>query len=310
MHTPWNLLNLEELGALRARGRDVVPFLQGQLSADLAHLTADRSLLAGHHNPQGRVLAVLRLIELAPGEVLAILPRELAATTARRLASYILRAKVELADESANWRIEGLVSAAAPAPASDLPAAPGGVARRGHSLAVRVGEHPARWLIISPSAPAAPEPHFDLSACAIAAPQLWRRLALANGEPQVYAATSGEFVAQMLNLDVLGAVDFDKGCYTGQEVIARAHYRGRVKRRLQRFRSTGPLALQPGDAGELADGRTLRVVDAAQLADGSCEFLAVAPLVTNGASAGGAPAAAAAPRLQVAQLPLPYALPG
>ena len=66
--------------------------------------------------------------------------------------------------------------------------------------------------------------------------------AIAAGEPQVFAATSEAFVAQMLNLDLLGAIAFDKGCYTGQEVIARAHYRGRVKRRMQRF-VTGPRAL-------------------------------------------------------------------
>jgi hypothetical protein len=81
----------------------------------------------------------------------------------------------------------------------------------------------------------------------------------------------------MLNLDVLGAIAFDKGCYTGQEVIARAHYRGRVKRRLQRFRSRGPLDLKPGDRGELADGRSFTVVEAVRLVDGRCEFLAVAP---------------------------------
>ena len=79
----------------------------------------------------------------------------------------------------------------------------------------------------------------------------------------------------MLNLDVLGAIAFDKGCYTGQEVIARAHYRGRVKRRMQRFVTHAPRALQPGDAAELTDGRSFKVVEAAQHADGRCEFLAV-----------------------------------
>ena len=97
--------------------------------------------------------------------------------------------------------------------------------------------------------------------------------AIAAGEPQVYAATSEAFVAQMLNLDLLNAIAFDKGCYTGQEVIARAHYRGRVKRRMQRFVTEAPAApLQPGDsrsarrwprvsrgAGRAAPGRSLRV---------------------------------------------------
>jgi folate-binding protein YgfZ len=322
MYAQWNLLPLEHLGALRARGRDVVSFLQGQLSADLMQLCAERSLLAGYHNPQGRVLALLRLIESAPGEVLAILPRELVEPVASRLGAFILRSKVELADESHAWRIAGLLGpsiAESPATAAPgvaplappfalvLPGTVRGVARLGRSFALRVGERPARWLIVSPAGASAGD--AGLGRCAPAAPELWRRVAVETGEPQVYAATSGEFVAQMLNLDVLGAIAFDKGCYTGQEVIARAHYRGRVKRRLQRFRTDEPRPLQPGDAGELADGRAFRVVDAVRLPEGGCEFLAVTALATAEPRAADTPAPASAPRLRAMELPLPYALP-
>jgi len=144
--------------------------------------------------------------------------------------------------------------------------------------------------------------------------------AIAQGIAQVYAATSGQFVAQMLNLDCLDAISFSKGCYTGQEVIARAHYRGRVKRRMQRFATSGPLPLEPGAALTLGDGRSALLVDSVRLADGSHEFLAVtgdadaippgeaadAP-VTGSSSA--APATTAAPMIATRQLPLPYALP-
>src|SRR5205807_7705889 len=92
---------LASLGVLRASGADVVPFLQGQLSNDMERLAPERSLLAGYHNAQGRVIALLRLVQAAPGEVLAVLPRELAAAVASRLAKFILRAKVRVADESA-----------------------------------------------------------------------------------------------------------------------------------------------------------------------------------------------------------------
>jgi thiopurine S-methyltransferase len=85
---------------------------------------------------------------------------------------------------------------------------------------------------------------------------------ISAGLPQVYAATTELFVAQMLNLDVIGAISFTKGCYTGQEIIARAHYRGRVKRRMQRFRSRAPCALKPGDSYRLLDGRSAQIVDA------------------------------------------------
>jgi folate-binding Fe-S cluster repair protein YgfZ len=120
----------------------------------------------------------------------------------------------------------------------------------------------------------------------------------------------------MLNLDVLNGIAFDKGCYTGQEVIARAHYRGRVKRRMQRFVSRDARQLTPGESGQLADGRTFKVVLATQLADGRCEFLAVAPMVgaereeTPAAGSGGAGAVpTSVATLAADQLPLPYSLP-
>ena len=318
MYPQVKLVPLESLGALRMRGVDVVGFLQGQLSNDVTQLDAARSLLAGYHNPQGRVLALMRLFEPAPGEVLALLPRELVGSVATRLRTFILRSKVELADDSQAWRIEGLIAAEADAPApspaagaapamppgAQLPAATAAVARLGESLVLRVGERPERWLSVSP---AGGHGESVFARCERGQSALWQRHAIANGEPQVYAATAGEFVAQMLNLDVLGAIAFDKGCYTGQEVIARAHYRGRVKRRLQRFRTAEPRPLQPGDTGELSDRRPFRVVDAVRLADG-CEFLAVAPLPGEPRTAE-APAPAGAARLEATQLPLPYELP-
>ena len=298
---------LESLGVLRVRGADAVSFLQGQLSNDLARLTPQRSLLAGYHNPQGRVLALLRLLELARDDLIAVLPRELSAPIVQRLAKFVLRAQVRLGDESALWAVAGLVSAGPPAaqptPAcarwQGLPDEPDGVARADDSIVVRLPGARARWLAVGPAGRSG-------AAAAPALLELWQRLAIEAGEPQVYAATSGEFVAQMLNLDALGAIAFEKGCYTGQEVIARAHYRGRVKRRLQRFVVQGSAGLAPGTAAELADGRAVRVVDAVQRADGSCEFLAVAPLQAD-------PGASAAPPsariLAARQLALPYPLP-
>ncbi|MGP8033949.1 MAG: YgfZ/GcvT domain-containing protein [Steroidobacteraceae bacterium] len=310
MTAPWNLLTLESLGAVRARGREAIAFLQGQLSADMTQLADDRSLLAGYHNPQGRVLALLRLIAPAPGEVLAVLPRELVAPVLARLSTFVLRSKVVLTDDSPAWRFEGLVQSGASVAPASLPQSAGAVGRCGQAFIARVGEAPARWLIATPAAAPAAAAGLGLEEYPRGDPQLWRRLAVEAGEPQVYAATCGEFVAQMLNLDALGAIAFDKGCYTGQEVIARAHYRGRVKRRLQRFRTVEPRSLEPGDAAELADGRALRVVDAVRIAGGRCEFLAVAPLIASGGEAAGeaAPAGGGA-RLDAVQLPLPYALP-
>ena len=413
MSNEWQLCGLDDFGVLRLRGPDGVRFLQGQVSNDVELLTPERSLLAGYHNPQGRAIAVLRPVMLAPDDLLAILPRELAPSVAARLGRFVLRAKVKIADESGAWRVSGLIAphvvgmagdglgggASAPAggtsaghgsgtggggaSASGGPDAGGsepgaasaaGGSAAGHSesspefearavswaaaqfeeararaaesgeqtfaaaqledadsvvelptvsalmlpdtvnsqsrsdstVIVRVGATPARWLIISPAGEKA-----LLSGCKPAERDAWRLLDIADGVPQVYAATSEEFVAQMLNLDALGGISFEKGCYTGQEVIARAHYRGRVKRRLQRFRSRGPARLAIGESGQLADGRAFKVVEAAQLTNGRCEFLAVTAMVGGGD--GGAdeqprPSAGAA-AIDAEPLPLPYALP-
>lgn len=300
MHGAISPVALDSLGVVRARGADARSFLQGQLSNDLALLAPERSLLAGYHNPQGRTIALLRLLELAPADLIALLPRELAGAVVARLSKFILRAKVKLTDDSAGWSIAGLIARQPPTAAQGaaLPAAANAVTRVDGSFIVRVPAEPARWLAARPvaAAPAFPAPAPTAAAVA------WERLAVASGEPEVYAATSEEFVAQMLNLDVLGAIAFEKGCYTGQEVIARAHYRGRVKRRLQRFVTRAPQALRPGDAGQLADGRGLRVARTVQLADGRCEFLAVAALAPG-------EAATTAPSVDAEPLALPYTLP-
>ena len=155
-------------------------------------------------------------------------------------------------------------------------------------------------------------------ACAPPAGVMTRAARIAVGLPQVYAATTELFVAQMLNLDVIGAISFTKGCYTGQEVIARAHYRGRIKRRMQRFLSAAPCALTAGENHRLQDGRNAQIVDAVQRADGRVEFLAVTtfsaavPVNADVIDAGATEAptmAASAQLLACTALELPYALP-
>lgn len=316
---------LPDFGAVRVQGADSVRFLQGQLSNDVQKLTAVNAMLAGLHTPQGRAVALLRLIKMGPDDVLAVLPRELAPAVAARLSKFVLRAKAKVTDASADWRFTGLIAppeartnadglptgspADASASAATLPAAMHGQAEIDSSFVVRVADAPARWLVATPVAMRSPATDR-----AVTDVESWRAFDIAAGLPQVYAATSEAFVAQMLNLDVLNAIAFEKGCYTGQEVIARAHYRGRVKRRMQRFRSVGSATLAIGDSGKFRDGRSFRVVDVVALSDGRCEFLAVAP-VSSGEDDAAEPATAStsavaeAASLDVESLPLPYALP-
>ena len=266
---------------LRFEGADAGKFLQGQLSNDLGRLSSGAILRAGLHNPQGRTVALLWLAARAENEILAMLPRELLDPVASQLRRYLLRSKLAISDISAGTPLLGAWA-------------------HGARLAL-----PQSWALTDDRAVLIGVAQTSESGPAHMTRQQWRALDIAAGQPQVYAATSAQFVAQMLNLDCVDAVSFTKGCYTGQEVIARAHYRGRVKRRMQRFESLHPCVLNPGDSGYLADGRAYRVIEALQRPDGCCEFLAVAPLPGAVAESG----AAAGEPLRAQALPLPYALP-
>lgn len=304
-------LPLDHLGVLAVRGPDARRFLNGQLSQDCLSLDAGTVRLAGLHNPQGRVLAVLRLAAWADDVVLCVLPRAAVPELLALLKRYLLRAKAELRDESDVWQVTGL--AAAPG-ATAADAATPGAARREHDALQWCHAPDGRSLRLAPRTGAQDGDGATPDAAALAA---WQLADIAAGLPEVHPATRGAFVAQMLNLDALGGISFTKGCYTGQEVIARAHYRGRVKRRLQRFEAALPAGRappSPGDALRLADGRSAQVVEAALRRDGRMEFLAVAPLPAAEVAADGGEAvetvpADAAPRIEATPLPLPYALP-
>jgi tRNA-modifying protein YgfZ len=266
--TPALVARLTTLGVLRVSGADASRFLQGQLSQDLTRLPAADSLLAGLHSPQGRVIAVLRL-GLQGEAILLILPRELAATVSAHLSRYVLRAKVRIEDVSEHATVYGIATP------------------EGRRLQVVAGDAP-------------PPPGTPLGE------SQWHLADIAAGLPQVYAATSGHFVAQMLNMDRLDGIAFTKGCYTGQEIIARAHYLGRVKRRMQRYLLTAGPAPRPGGTLRLAGGEEVQVVDSAGREDGTVELLAVAPCPQGAAPEVAPPGAGDA----LSALPLPYALEG
>ncbi len=276
-------------GVLAFHGADSAKFLQGQLSADMEKLARGASTLAGLHNPQGRVIALLGVVRTSAEEFLAALPLELVEPVAQRLRKYVLRAKVRIEIPGPTLQVYGVEAGARIAEISEIAWAD----RRlllvpvGHERYGAPGAEAERWTLA------------DLRA----------------GMPQVYAATSEQFVAQMLNLDLLGAIAFDKGCYTGQEVVARAHYRGRVKRRMQRWLNPSGSELRPGDAARGPDGRALTVVRAGPRDAGGQEVLAVgnyAATAEEGAPPVVAPAAttdSGAGIVVGGPLPLPYSLP-
>lgn len=280
---------LDDLAALTIRGLDAPTFLQGQLSQDMDQLALRGALFAGLHNAQGRCLALLRLFHLGSDQILVVLPTELADAVRAHLTRHVLRARVRIEEANSSWRCYGLTGPDAEAAAQT----------RIHLPLEHAG---LRQLIVAPRNEPLPEGH-------IASRAEWRIQDIEAGMPEVLRATAGEFVAQMLNLDVIGAISFDKGCYTGQEIIARAHYRGHVKRRMQLFQAAGAEPLQPGMRITLQDGRRAQVVHAEATVDGVQEFLAVTPLPGTSGIGAADETDGPARRVSTIQMPLPYALP-
>lgn len=290
---------LTHMGVLRFTGPDAAAFLQGQVSNDTVPLSRGAPVLAAYSTPQGRVLAVLRLLPHSSG-ILGILPRDVAASTQERLRKFVLRAKVKIDDVSDDFVVAGLhANALAAAGFSDAPGPESYVEKDGVGLA-RVSRHTASaseryWLI-----GASGSLRGVVSADPARIEREWRLGDIRDGQPQVYAATSELFVAQMLNLDLIGGISFSKGCYTGQEIIARTQHLGRIKRRLSRLR-LGRGAWSIGQSLHLADGRSGRLSELASVGD-RFEALAVLSLDPGGADAeAGSPQATAAE-----ELPLPY----
>lgn len=284
-----SLTRLDHLTVLDARGPDVGTFLQGQITNDVAQLAGRGSLLAALNNPQGRVIAVLRLLHVAQDHVLIVLPSDLAEMVRLLLARYVLRAKVKIVEAGMTWRVYGI-------------SGPDAQMATSTRLHMPMDVQGWRQLIVAPRGEPLPEgDRADADS--------WRLGDIEAGLPEVVAATSGSFVAQMLNLDLVDAISLTKGCYTGQEVVARAHYRGQVKRRAQRFYTESAAALAPGERVLLSDGRNAQILLAAPDEAGGQQFLAVTQLamLPSAAAAEGNPAAA--PALECEQLPLPYSLP-
>ena len=218
-------------GVIRAQGEDARSFLQGQLTQDVLHLEPGRARLAGYCSPKGRLLASFVVwVDAAGGDLLLACSADLLAPTLKRLSMFVLRAKCKLSDASAELPVHGLAGSAV---AGD---SPWRVTRHEGADCIRLpdGAGVRRALWVGAAAPAAP---------ALAAAQ-WDWLEVASAVPRIVAATVEQFVPQMVNLELVGGVNFQKGCYPGQEVVARSQYRGTLKRRAFLFEADAPL--QPG----------------------------------------------------------------
>ncbi len=296
---------LPQFGALRFIGPDSLSFLQGQISNDTRRLAQGQTLFAAYSSPQGRVLALMHLLPHSSG-ILAIVPRELVSPTLEGLRKFVLRAKVKIEDAGAILEVAGqhgtqqLHSAGIGVPDSNA----GYLETDGLGVAAVNGDPSRYWVIGSPQQLAA----RALDGAASAADRIeqdWRLADIRAGLPQIYATTREAFVAQMLNLDLLDGISFSKGCYTGQEIIARTQHLGRIKRRLYRLRlPDGDWHI--GQSVQLADGRAGRLIEAAQSGEGF-EVLAVLSVdASKPAADAGTQEAGSAAAVVAAELPLPY----
>src|SRR5438477_10053640 len=243
---------LTRYGLLSVTGSDARAFLHAQLTNDIESLPADRSALAGWCSAKGRLLASFLVIPSPQGFLLQ-LARDLAEPVAKRLSMFVLRAKVNVGNESEAWAQYGVW---------DVDSQKRDVDWNGDIVTVRVGER--RFLQLGPVA--------QLNEPANADEVQWTLQEIRAGRPLITGATQDQFVPQMVNFEALGGVDFRKGCYPGQEIVARAQYRGQVKRRMVHARAPAGMALAPGQ-----DFNGGTVVDVAP-AEGGAELLAVMPI--------------------------------
>lgn len=237
---------LTRYGLLSVTGDDARDFLHAQLTNDIANLPPGRAALAGWCSAKGRLLASLLVIPAAQGFLLQ-LARDIAPAVAKRLSMFVLRAKVKVADQSDAWAQYGVWGVDWKKPE---------LSWEGDVASVRVGE--GRFLLLGRG--------LDLEAGADESE--WALQEIRAGRPLITSATQDLFVPQMVNFEKIGGVDFKKGCYPGQEIVARAQYRGQVKRRMVHLQAPPGSTLRPG--AEFNGGV---VVDSA-----GGELLAVVPI--------------------------------
>jgi folate-binding protein YgfZ len=300
---------LATLGVLAIAGPDAQTFLQGQLSNDVRRIAPGQWQRTTYSSPKGRMLASLILAAEQSGGYRAVLAADLAETIRKRLAMFVLRSNVTVLDASSGTAVVGIAGvAAAEAVQTIVGAVPADAELRTQGDSGALALTANRFLVFVPRA-RLDALGSDLGPRARRVPEpVWQWLDVRAGIPLVTAATQDVLVLQAANLDLLDAVSFDKGCYTGQEIVARTHYLGRLKERMHAWHVDRP-AVSPGArlySSAFGDQACGTVVNAAPEPGGGTDFLAVvqtAAVDARDVHLDGPAGPAAEP------LPLPYAIP-
>ncbi|TXS95503.1 folate-binding protein YgfZ [Parahaliea maris] len=223
---------LDNESLLQVSGPDAATFLQGQLTCDVRAIDAAHAAPGAWCNAQGRIIADLLLVQCTTDQYLLRLRADIAASTATRLGKYVVFSKASV-ERLENWRVFALwgdeLAEALGSLFPDLPEGRfGSVSGEGLSL-VQMDEAGQQFELYA--SPERGDISAGLSSLEAADSSQWQALQIASGLGRIEAETVEEFLPQALNFDLEGFVSFQKGCYTGQEVIARLHYRGKSKRR-------------------------------------------------------------------------------
>ena len=303
------ICDLEPLRWVAVTGPDATAFLQGQLTSDVTLLTDGASQLSAWCSPKGRVLANFLIRRLSGEHFELLLPASLVESTAKRMRMFVLRSKVGITDDGeATIRL----GVGGPAAAACIAASIGLTPAVHHSMAIDGGTLIAlsgnRFLVLA-TPEQAPTLWDTLQRARPAGFECWQWLTVRAAVPVITPPTQDRFVPQMLNLDALEALSFSKGCYTGQEIVARTQYLGRLKERLV-LAHADALAPPAGArlfAAAFGDQPCGTVVNAAAAPGGGSDFVAV---VQTAAITGDSLRLGAPDGPPVALLPLPYPLPG
>lgn len=266
-------------GLIRFTGPDARKFLQGQLTCDVDALTPEKCTYGSYCTPKGRVLATF-LLWRAGDDYFMQLPRAVREAVQKRLSMYILRSKVKASNATADWALLGLSGKTAATFVRMVcgkdPLEVHGVTHSNDVTAIRLpGE---RYELVIPTAKAPPVKTMLAQHAEVTDPQRWDWLDIRAGIPFVVPATQEAFVPQMANLDLIGGVSFTKGCYPGQEIVARMHYRGTLKQRMYLASVPEGETPQPGDklySPETGEQSCGMIVSAAPGPDGVFDVLAV-----------------------------------
>jgi len=243
--------DLSHYGLIAIHGEDAETFMQGQFTNDVRKVDAGHSQLSGLCNPKGRLLATFRLWRFGDSYYLC-LPAAMIETVIARLRMFVLRSRVTLEEATDTFVHLGVSGHDAETDlrefAGRLPEQVGEVSTGDTQAIVRVpGIHPSYELFTTTEQAEALWAKINVRSAPVGA-EAWRLLDIQAGVPDIYPQTREAFVPQMVNLQLIDGVSFKKGCYTGQEIVARMQYLGKLKRRMYRARLDAPTPPQPGDS--------------------------------------------------------------